>query len=191
MKTTPLDLRSQAFNKKMRGYDPDEVHTFLDAFADELEQHLKEHHLLLEKFGLLESQVAEYRTMENSLRETLMAAQRASEEMRGHARKEADLVLQQAEVESQRMVNETKDQLTQVRKELAELSMLKRNYMLQFRSLLDAHKLMLDDLEKSQAEGTQRTLRLSRKGEVTDEEIEKVVQEFNRSSATRTEREVK
>lgn len=179
MKTSPLDLRSQAFNKKMRGYHPDEVHAFLDSLAAELEEHLKQHDALFEKYRLLESQVYEYRQMENTLRETLMAAQRASAEMRENAKKEAELLIQQAQVEAQRLINQTQQHLSSARKELADLYHLKRNFLTQFRALVDAHRVMLEDLEKPAEEGAQRTLRFTRKSEVTDEEIERVVREFS------------
>lgn len=37
MKISPLEIRQQEFTKKMRGFDPDEVQSFLESLADEVQ----------------------------------------------------------------------------------------------------------------------------------------------------------
>jgi cell division initiation protein len=77
-KLTPLDIRKQEFPQRFRGYDPDEVDTFLDLIADDAEGLTNERNQLQDRVATLESQLAEFREMERSLRDALVMAEKMS-----------------------------------------------------------------------------------------------------------------
>src|SRR5678815_1385025 len=80
MRITPLDVRKQEFRKGMRGLDPDEVYAFLATVADEYEAALNDNKALRERLLELDDKVQEYRTIERTLRDTLVTAERVTVE---------------------------------------------------------------------------------------------------------------
>ena len=80
MKITPLDIRRQEFDRKVRGIDPDEVATFLEMVANEYEVLIRDHAALKEQVGGLNDQVESFREMEKTLKDTLLSAQKARDE---------------------------------------------------------------------------------------------------------------
>ena len=94
MKLTPLDIRHKEFKRGMRGYVDGEVDEFLDEIADEFERLFKENIELSERGEALQEKIDQYRNLEETLQNTLVAAQRSAEELKANAQKEAQLMLQ-------------------------------------------------------------------------------------------------
>jgi len=75
MRITPLDIQQKQFPMKFRGFDIEEVYTFLEIIREEMEDLLRENASVKENVQRLENQIKEYRDMETTLRETLLTAQ--------------------------------------------------------------------------------------------------------------------
>src|SRR5512132_3420220 len=82
MNITPLDITQKQFRKVFRGLDPEEVEAFLGLVAVEFEALVKDVLALREEDQRKSEQLAEHRNRERALQETLVAAQKASEEIR-------------------------------------------------------------------------------------------------------------
>ena len=89
MKLTPLDIRHKEFKRGMRGYVDGEVDEFLDEVADEFERLFKENIELSERCEGLQEKIDQYRNLEETLQNTLVAAQRSAEELKANAQKES------------------------------------------------------------------------------------------------------
>ena len=74
MRITPLDIRKQEFHRVMRGLDAEEVYAFLSTIGDEYEALLNDNKALRDRLLELDDKVQEYRTMEKTLRDTLLTA---------------------------------------------------------------------------------------------------------------------
>ena len=79
---TPLDVRKKKedFKRAVRGYDTEQVESFLDLAADRLEQLVGEERRLADRVTSLEDQLARYQEREQALNEALLAAQELREE---------------------------------------------------------------------------------------------------------------
>lgn len=75
MKVTPLEIRQKGFEKKLRGYDKDEVNAFLLSLSQEWERVLDESKELKIKLETSEREVQKLREVENSLFKTLKTAE--------------------------------------------------------------------------------------------------------------------
>ena len=100
MRITPLDIQQKQFKIKFRGFDVEEVYAFLEIVREEMEDLLRENANLKENIQRSENQIREYRDMETTLRETLMTAQQMVEDYRTNARKEAELLVKEAETKA-------------------------------------------------------------------------------------------
>ncbi len=87
MRITPLDIQQKQFKVRLRGFDMEEVYSFLELIREELEELLKENSMLKEKVAILENQLEEYRKIEQSIRDTLMTAQKLVEDYKTNAKK--------------------------------------------------------------------------------------------------------
>ncbi|MCI0405063.1 MAG: DivIVA domain-containing protein [candidate division Zixibacteria bacterium] len=166
MTLTAVDLRSIEFPKRFRGYDRAEVDSFLKTLADELEEKERELVLLRARTSRLEGELAEFRGLENSLQEVLMTAQKTAEDTRLNSIKEAELLLREAQLKAEELIAKTQESLGSVKRELVELHQLRANYVMQFRGMIDSHRAMLEELEKTQ-EGA-RYLRFVKKADAAE-----------------------
>lgn len=155
MRITPLDVRKQEFKKVMRGLDAEEVHAFLATVADEYEAVLLDNKQLRERILELDEKIQEYRHMEKTLRDTLMTAERVLAEARENARKEADLILKDAEVKTQQFAENHRRQVADMRREVVELHKEKEAFLARSKGLAEAmiqfiqnHRTDFEDLDR-------------------------------------------
>src|SRR5512142_2984991 len=93
MRIAPLDLRQQRFRTTFRGYDPTEVVAFLTEAADDYEHALREIDRLRSDLARMEALLTEHHEREANLRNTLLTAQRLSDEMKQVAENEARMIV--------------------------------------------------------------------------------------------------
>ena len=152
MRITPLDIRKQEFRKTMRGLDTDEVYAFLGTVADEYEAVLSDNKRMREHIVQLEERLSEFKNMETNLRNTLLTAEKVTEEAKSNARKEADLIVRSAEVDAEKAAESIRAQTQQLRREILELKKHKDNYIARLRTLLESHMGVIDGFEEDYAE---------------------------------------
>ena len=102
---TPLDIHNQEFRRVLRGYSEDEVDDFLDRVVADFENLLKQTAEMRDELELLHGRVDQYKQLENTLHGALMVAQETAEEVKQSARREAQLIVREAEEEALRRVH--------------------------------------------------------------------------------------
>lgn len=147
MRLTPLDIKKQQFKKVLRGYDPEEVDTFLDMMANEFEAVLREQKEVRERANELETQIKDYRQIERALQQTLMQAQEATGRTYESARREADLIVQEAELKAAKIVEQAKGELGRLQNELLQIQGRKDSLIGRMRVLLSSELDLLRTLE--------------------------------------------
>lgn len=138
MRITPLDVRKQEFKRSMRGFDADEVRAFLVMLADEYEAVLVDNKQLRERVLEQDEKLAEYRNLERTLRDTLMTAERVTQEARDNARKQGELLVEEARQRVAQTLAEGRQQLEDLRREALALHREKEAFLGRFRSLAEA-----------------------------------------------------
>ncbi|HPF69413.1 MAG TPA: DivIVA domain-containing protein [Candidatus Krumholzibacteria bacterium] len=138
MRITPLDARKQEFRKAVRGYDCDEVRAFLSTLADEYETVLVDNKQLRERLMEQEDKIGEYKTMERTLRDTLMTAERLMQDSRESAGKESELIVRDAQLKARQILEECRVRTEEMRREMGNLRKEKENYLARFKSLAEA-----------------------------------------------------
>jgi cell division initiation protein len=139
MRLTPLDIRKQEFKKAMRGFDADEVNAFLSTLADEYEAVINDNKALRERLLELDDKVQEYRNMEKTLRDTLLTAERVTVEAKENARREADLLVKEAQIEAEKSVRDIRNSAMKLRQEIQILKQQKDGYLSRLRILVESH----------------------------------------------------
>jgi len=144
MNITPLDIQQQQFKGKMLGgLDPRDVDTFLQMVAAEMEDLIRENSELKEQGRKVSQQLDEFSQREVTLRETILAAQKVTEEMKANAQKEAHLIVSEAELKGERIVADAENRLLQLNNQIHELRRQKLQLEANLKSTLEAHLKML------------------------------------------------
>ncbi|MEW6738365.1 MAG: DivIVA domain-containing protein [Nitrospirota bacterium] len=144
MRITPLDIQQKQFPMRLRGFDVDEVYSFLELIREELEELLRENSSLKEQLNRADSQLQEYKNMEVTLRETLMTAQQMVEDYKTNARKEAELILKEAELKADTMIKEAQEKVVKIHEDIVDLKGIRRHFKEEIKRLIDSHLKMLE-----------------------------------------------
>ncbi len=144
MNITPLDITQKQFKKVFRGFDPEEVEAFLGLVAVEFESLVKEALALREDNQRKAEDIAEFRSRERALQETLVAAQKASEEIREASRKEAEITISDAELQAEKIVQAAHGRFLRIVDDINELKRQRIQFETNVRTLVESHVKLLD-----------------------------------------------
>jgi cell division initiation protein len=147
-----MDIRQQQFTVKMfRGFDTQEVDTFLEDLAADYEALLKENSLLKEQLQALEERTRGLEEREKVLQETLVTTQRLVEEMKDQARREAAVIIREAEVQADRIINASRSAEGSLQSEIIALKRTRRQLAEGLRSTVEMYQRLLDQDLKADA----------------------------------------
>ena len=164
MAITPLEIQKMRFSQKMRGYDPTEVEGFLSLLAEELAGRIAQAEKLDRENRYYRQRLEETEHREHQLQQTLLRAQKVSDEITANARREAELVVKEAEIAADKMVQQAVEQSTRIEARIAELRTMRRELQMKFRNTLDLFQRILEaELEEERATATVHTLPRKRK----------------------------
>lgn len=145
---TPLDVRSQEFQRAFRGYDRGQVDEFKLAISDELERLLRDRAQHEERLRSAQEQLRSFRDRERAMNEALVAAQQLRVDSRTQAEREAELLLREASTEAERILERARQEETVVRDRAAGAARQFAAYVASFRALLERHLGEIDGLQR-------------------------------------------
>ena len=140
MKLTAMDIKRQEFKKAFRGYDSVEVDTFLDMIASELDELTKTNKELQNKVTETQTQLQDYKSMEKTLQATLMQAQDVSQKEVENAKREAQLVIKEAELKASQILDKTRNDHTRLKEDIAILKVKKNTIAARLKLLLNSER---------------------------------------------------
>ena len=141
---TAMDIENQDFSRKLRGYDPQEVNLFLQSVAENVERLTLENGEILEEQGHLRDQLEALRAHEKTLQETLVSAQRITEEMKDRAGREGELVVQEARHRADCVHAQAQSTLVSLEADINRAKLDRETFERQLRSVIEQHLTLLD-----------------------------------------------
>ena len=145
---TPQNFREKTFERAVfGGYDMAAVDDFLNEAAGDYAALAKENVTLTKKMKVLVEKVEEYRATEDSMRMTLLSAQKLSLQIEQEAREKAEAMLAQARDEAERIVREAYTQRATEEARLLEAKRESTQYIDNMRSICASQLNFLDGLE--------------------------------------------
>jgi len=127
MNVSPLDLRQQRFRGAFRGFDRIEVTSFMAAVADDYEQALREVDRLRQDLARMEAVLNEHREHEKNLRNTLLTAQKLSEDIHSNAEEEGRRIIREAEGRASLLLEKAQARLEDIQREIDGLRLKRRD----------------------------------------------------------------
>ena len=120
---TPLDIDNKRFSKQMmNGYSVEEVDDFLDDLTADYSKNYKEVNELRAKVDELNSSLEQYKSIESTLKDTLVMAQSTAEEVKNVAKQKADQIVQEAKASAQSKLDELNNEIAMKQKELEDVN---------------------------------------------------------------------
>jgi cell division initiation protein len=151
MKITPLEIQQQKFAKTFRGISPEDVESFLQLVSSEFEGLVQENNELKALTDRQKDSIEDFKSREAMLKETMLTAQRVTEDMKVNAQKEADIILGRAELERERILDNAQERLTELLTDISELKREKAQLMAQMKGVLDTYYKLLEVEEEKDA----------------------------------------
>ncbi|AKA70231.1 DivIVA domain-containing protein [Clostridium scatologenes] len=194
MKITSMDITEKEFKKVLRGYSVEEVDEFLDKIAEEYEVLYKENSNYKEKLSGIQEKIEHYNKMENTIQNTLLLAQNASEQARENAKKESELILKNANDAAQKIIDKAHSDVIQITDEFEKMKQEFCKFRTKFRSFMGSQLEMFDDMEKEFVknynigyESSENVNETIKNQEIREKEIEIISEKNSNSSGSKYE----
>ena len=162
MKITPMEISGRKFRTKWRGYDMEEVREFLEMVASDIEDMIRESRYFEEELARKNSELGEFKSREQTLKDTLILAQKLARDMKNTMAKEAQVILSEAEMEAEKMVRQAHDRAMELENEIRDLRNQRLQMIEEMRSIINTHMKMLDLVSEHVDRSDQEEQKISR-----------------------------
>lgn len=147
MRLTPIEIRHHRFNSRLRGFDRHEVEAFLETVVADFEEIVRENAQLRRETERLGRELEGHKGRERNIQETLTTAQGVVDQLKRTAMKEAEVMITEAEVRSEKLLKQADGRRAALSREVAELRHMRSRLAADLRHTLDSYGSMVDAYE--------------------------------------------
>ena len=152
MNFTPNDLQNLTFKKTLMGYSEDMVNDVLDKVIEDYTAYIRENVELKDKLALLNEGLQHYKNIEESMQNTLLAAQQTGEEIKKNAYEKAENIIREAEMRAQKLINDANHEVMKIKYEYEDMKkkfqIFKTKCEMLLMSQMELLKQMFDEEEE-------------------------------------------
>jgi DivIVA domain-containing protein len=151
---TPVDVRGQQFHRETFGYNRADVEDFKNRLADEMERLFRERVQLEERLNNMREQLKAYRDREKAINDAVLMTQTVRQDAEDAARRQMELVLQEARVKAEQIVAAARTREIALRRDIDQAHHELSGYLAAFRSLLERYMAQVNSLARHARDGT-------------------------------------
>jgi len=148
MRLTPLDIQNHRFARTLRGFDPEEVETFLRLASEDFERAVREAEEARQRIFELETRLEQLTEREETLRQTLMTAQEVSDDLRRTAAREAEVIIAEAEVKAEKVLDAAHRRVAKLAEDIRQMRSLRTRLSTAVRTTIETHLALLEGLSQ-------------------------------------------
>ncbi|MFA6956394.1 MAG: DivIVA domain-containing protein [Thermoanaerobaculia bacterium] len=141
---TPIEIQKQIFGKSFRGFSEGEVRAYLSLIAEEFEQLVQEIERLTRESAQMREQLLDHTERERILKDTLLSAQKVSEDVKANAHKEASLIVKDAELLAERIVSQAMGRVGDLERLIQDLKLERKGARRRLQNFVEACQQMID-----------------------------------------------
>lgn len=134
----PIDIQSKTFEKKIKGYDINEVDDFLDKIIHDYDAILKENKSLKDKVSVISEKLESYQKLEKALDETVAAAKEAAESIIAAANAEAENIKERAKLSAANLSKQIDEEHIHKQQQMAAMQNEMDMYRMQIKSVCNS-----------------------------------------------------
>lgn len=146
---TPVEIQEKEFNKSFRGYDEEEVDMFLDLISLDLEKLIKENLNLKAQIATLKKEKSTIGDSNITVTETLETAKTLMDQLAESSEKRARILVENAELDAAKIVNDAKIQAKQIALESSDLIRIFENMKREYGDFLEVANRNFKVLQES------------------------------------------
>ncbi len=150
MNFVPNDLQNIAFKRAIGGYNILQVEDVIIKVVEDLSELIKENVKLKEKLDESQERVKYYRGIENTLHNSLIVAQKTSDEVIANARDNAANTKKEAELNAQQIVEQAHKEILTVKFEYQSLKRDLATYKFKMESIINSQLKLMDSIDDEQ-----------------------------------------
>jgi cell division initiation protein len=143
IRVTPIDIQQKRFHVVFRGYERSEVELFLDLVRDEIETLYREVTELREFRLSYDERLRELTDREETVKNTILMTQKLMEDQKDNARREAAVIIKEAEFRGQQILSNAQDEKTKLGVEIQELKRRKHHFLQDMKKVVEMHREMV------------------------------------------------
>lgn len=147
MEITPIDIQQYQFKSRFMGYDKAGVDQFLEKVAEQLENLHRENQELKETLARTRQTLEEMRQTESTLKEALLTTQQVTDGLRENARKQAELLIEDARLKAGKIVGQAEQRRVELIQKIQEINRQKLIFETSLESLIERHQRMLAETD--------------------------------------------
>ena len=144
MVMTPVELESREFGRTLRGYNSDEVDKFIQRLLKDYEALYRDNQELKDNCEAIRQDLRRYKNLEDSINETLLIAQKAAEDTRNNAVKEAELIIREAKSQANGITDQVQVETQRQQEILEDMVKQQQVFAAEFKLLLMTHLELLE-----------------------------------------------
>jgi cell division initiation protein len=148
MRLTPIEIRQHRFSTRLRGFDPGEVHAFLEAIVADYEVLVRENAQLRREIDGAQRNVEALRSREHTIQETLATAQNVVDQLKRTAVKESEVIVGEAEIRADRILREAEEKRAHTSREIIELRHIRNRVETDLRKVLDGYLSLIESFRE-------------------------------------------
>ncbi len=172
------DIANVSFRKaNIGGYKPDEVDSFIDKVVASYENLINEKEELMKKLGVLAQKIEEYREEEDSIRVTLLNAQKMANNSLKDAKNKAEIILKDARTRAEKIIDSAKQSVVEQEKILKDTQDKVINFRSKLISIYKEHLELIDAMPKREDFEDNEEIAEDTKNESIEQVVSKVADE--------------
>ena len=153
---TPIDIENKEFEKAFRGYDIDEVKDFLQVIVNDYEKLYRENASLKEKNAMLQETIGNYRGMEETMQNAIIAAQRTAEDIKKNAYHRAENITREAQTRANESIANADKTIQELENSYLALQGEVDTFRARMRSILETNLKLLDEMPRVEIKTIER-----------------------------------
>lgn len=143
---TPIDIDNKVFKKtRIGGYDIKDVENFLLIIMGDYEKLYKENAELRDKVNTMQESVSYYKSLEEGIKQTVENAQASADDIKETAKRDAESIRKEAEVDSKRSLEDLQKQIIRAEADLEDKKKQMQIYKIRVTSMLEAQLKILNE----------------------------------------------
>jgi len=152
MKITPQEIAGQEFSLKVKGYDKEEVNHFKMQVAEALENEILVREKLKKELDKIRENLSKFEKREEVLRDTLISAQKFSHEIKMNAERESELIIKEAEVKAEAIINHAINRQRELKEEIRNLRFKRTEIENDIINMLNSLKELIESFRRQDEE---------------------------------------
>ncbi|MBE6886992.1 MAG: DivIVA domain-containing protein [Ruminococcaceae bacterium] len=181
------EIRQITFEKVVRGYRPEDVESFMEKIADEFDTLLAEKQEIEGQLYILAERIEQYKSEEESIKATLISAQKLGESIIAESRQKAEAILKDANIRKNDILASAHEEFAMYEENLARIKKETSDFKINVLSMYKDHIESLSRVPEIPKEPAAVVEEPEQVEEVAEEAVETVVETVEEQPAVAEE----